>query len=164
MWGFTFRNRSPAPLLQLPSSLHIRMQHAPGGIGQPHLSLSTALLLQELAHTRKCPTRTRSTCESVQVSMHLFPDLRTRGFVVGPRVGDIIELIRPHGVGEIFSKGLRLVVVVPWVLVCHSWDWVDFGPKHPEEVDLFLTLEEENLGFRNVGDLEFRWYIPECSA
>jgi hypothetical protein len=88
------------------------MQHTPGGISQPNLRLPTALLLQKLAHARKRSTRTRSAGESVQIPLSLFPDLRTRSFVVCPGVGDVIELIRPHSIGEVFGKGFRLVVVV----------------------------------------------------
>lgn len=118
------------------------MQHTPRGVSQPHLCPPTALFLQEPAHTRKRPTRTGSAGESVQGPLSLFPDLRARSLVVRPGVGDIVELIRPHSIGEAFGKGFRLMVVVFRVLVRYRRDWVDFCPEHSQEVDLFLTLKE----------------------
>ena len=118
------------------------MQHAPRGISQPHLRSPTTLLLQKPAHTRKRPTRAGSAGESVQGPLSLFPNLRSRSFVVRSGVGDVIELIRPDSIGEILGKGFRLVVVVFWVLVRHRRDWVDFCTEHSQKVDLFLTLKE----------------------
>ena len=122
------------------------MQHTPRRISQPNLRLPTALLLEELTHTRQCPTRPRSACETVQGSPSLLPDLRTGGFVVRPGVCDVIELVRPHRVGEFLREFLRLVVVVPRVFVRYRWDRVDFGTEHFQEIDLFLTLNKtENV-------------------
>ena len=124
------------------------MQHASGRISQPNLRLPTALLLQELAHTRECSTRTRSTGESVQGSSSLLPDLWARGFIVRPGVRNVIELVRPHGIGKLFGEFFRLVVVVFRVLVGYRGDWVDLGSEHFEEVDFFLTLTRgKRLGY-----------------
>lgn len=119
------------------------MQHAPRGVSQPHLRLPTTLLLQKLAHSRKRSTRTRSAGESIQSSSSLFPDLRTRGFVVRPGVGDVVELVCPHGIGQALGKGFCLVIVVFWMFVRYRRDWVDFRAEHFQEVDLFLTLKGE---------------------
>ena len=160
----TFRNRTSSPLLQLSPALHIRMQHAPRGISQPHLGLPAALLLEILPYTCKGSTRTSGTGETIHVPSSLFPDLWARGFVVRPGVGDIIKLIRPRCVGEAFGKGFCLVVVIFRVLVSYRGDWVDFRAEHSEEVDFFLTLKGRRTLDLRKGSTHPKRFLPGCLA
>ena len=119
------------------------MQNAPRRVSQPNLRPPTTLLLQELSYTCQRSTRSRCTRESVQDPSSLLPDLRTRGFVVRPGIGDVVELVRPHRVRELLCKGLRLVVVVLRVFVRDRWDRIDFRSQHFEEIDLLLALNKK---------------------
>lgn len=116
------------------------MQHAPRRIRQPHLRLPLSLLQQILSHARKRAARARRAHKGVERAARLRPDLGPGAAVVRARVRDVVELVRPHAVGQRLREGARLVVVVRGVLVGDGGHGVYFGAEHFEEVDFFLAL------------------------
>lgn len=143
----TLSDTATGALNQVPATLDIAVQHTARRIGKETLNLSITDSLQVARDTSQSTTGTRSTSESVNLTVRLRPDLRTSRLDMRLAVGGVVELVRPDGVVQGLGVPTSLVVVVLRVVECDGGDGVDFGTEETQQVDLALRL-----GVRHVDD------------
>lgn len=109
----------PSPLLDFESAVDIFEQDRAGRVGEEALDPTLALVLEVPRHARKRTSGTCGASKGVEVTApSLCPDLRARRVDVCLAIGDVVELVRPHGVLERGGVPGSLVVIVLGIIEC----------------------------------------------
>lgn len=135
------------------------MQDTSRRIGEDTLDAAFTDGLEVSCDACNSTASTTGACESINVAASLVPDLGTRCLNMCATVGNVVELVGPHGVVEFLGVSLGLVVVVVRVLESDSRDRVDLGTEQSQKINLALGLcvghvddQLVALGAANVGE------------
>lgn len=121
------RDTASTSLDQVAAALDVAVENTAWRIGKETLHAAIAGGLEVPCDTSKSASCSGSTCERIDLSISLSPDLGSSGLNVGLAVGGVVELVRPYGIFQRLGMSARLVVVILRVVKCNSGHRIDLG-------------------------------------
>ena len=109
------------------------------GVGQHALHLGV-LLLEIERHPRIGAAGARGRHPGIHLAGGLPPDLRAGAVEVGPAVGQVVELVGPHGPGDFGGDAARQPHVVVGVAVGNGGHRAHLSPEAAQQANLLRRL------------------------